>query len=63
MFLTILAYFLIALVASIAIGVLILFIILVIADNEPKRAWPLLAFAGLIGGFLWALVHLGMISP
>jgi hypothetical protein len=60
MFLDIIAYVIIGGIVATALILLILFIVLVIADYEPKRAWPLVGFALLLGGFVWALFRLGV---
>jgi hypothetical protein len=60
MLLDVIAYFLIAFVVAFAFIVLILFILLVIADSTWKEALPLLGFALLLAGFVWALFRLGV---
>jgi hypothetical protein len=60
MLLDILAWSILALIVIIAVVVLLLFILLVVADSNWKEAWPLLAFAALLGGFVWALIRLGV---
>ena len=62
MILDMFAYFLIAVAVAIAIVVLLLFIILVVVSvrSEWKEIWPLLAFALLLAGCVWALIRLGV---
>ena len=59
MILDILAYFFITLAIGLGGLVLLLFVILVFTDNEPKDVFPLLGVAVILGGFVWALFHLG----
>ena len=56
----VIAYIIIGGIVAVAIVLLILFIILVVVDYEPKRARPLVAFALLVAGFVWALFRLGV---
>jgi hypothetical protein len=58
--LDILAYVIIGGIVATALILLILFIVLVVVDYEPKRAWPLVGFALLLVGFVWALFRLGV---
>jgi hypothetical protein len=60
MILDIVAYFFIFAAIVCSGGLLMLFIILVVLDSEPKDALPLLWMAVLVGGFVWALFRLGV---
>ena len=60
MILDIIAYFFIVVAVVIAVGLLALFITLVLLDDKPKDAIPLLWMAVLVGGFVWALFQLGV---